>query len=391
MPTVEQDRSAQVGRPPRIAIATPGRSPWSETFIAAHIERLREVVLVLTGGAPPRVVAGGAPLLREGWVGRLLDGVEGRLRGGRTVDLIRHRIAKRLTQDRVEVMLAEYGTSGAEVLEPCKALGIPLVVHFHGFDAHRPKYIDRYGGYRELFAYASALVVVSRAMEQQLLALGAPREKVVYNVYGIDVSRFTPGSPGDAPPHLVAIGRFAAKKAPQLTLRAFRKVLDACPEARLTMAGKGKLWDECVALVQELGMAHAVELPGIVTPERVAELMRNSRAFVQHSVVTPDGDHEGTPLAVLEAMACALPVIATAHAGIADVVQHGERGLLCAEHDVDAMAAHMIGCIRDPQAAARMGLAGRAYVERAHRVEDRVAGLQRILDRAARGEAQVLE
>lgn len=377
--------------PPRIAIAAGGRSPWSETFIAAHIERLREVVLVLTDGAPPRVVAHEGPLLRQGALGRLLDGIEGRLRGGRTVDLLRHRIARRLVQDKVEVMLAEYATSGAEVLAPCRALGIPLVVHFHGFDAHRPKYIDRYGGYRELFAYASALVVVSRAMEQQLLSLGAPREKVVYNVYGIDVARFAAGRPGDAPPHLVAIGRFAAKKAPQLTLRAFRKVLDACPEARLTMAGKGKLWDECVALVQELRMAHAVELPGIVPPERVAELMRNSRAFVQHSVVTPDGDHEGTPLAVLEAMACALPVIATAHAGIADVVLHGERGLLCAEHDVDAMAAHMIHCIRDPQAAARMGLAGRAYVERAHRVEDRVAGLQRILERAVRGEAQVPE
>jgi glycosyltransferase involved in cell wall biosynthesis len=371
--------------PPRIAICTPGRSPWSETFIAAHIERLEDVVLVLTGGAPPRVVAGDGPLLREGFVGRLLDGLESRMRGGLMVDLVRHRIGRRLRRDHIAVVLAEYGTSGAEVLDPVKALGLPLVVHFHGFDAHRPKYTERYGGYRALFAYASAIVAVSRAMEQALLELGAPREKVLYNPYGIDVERFPAGDPAAAPPRFAAIGRFTAKKAPQLTLQAFRKVLDQRPQARLTMAGQGKLWEECRVLIRDLGMEHAVELPGIVTPERVSELMRGSRAFVQHSITTPEGDKEGTPLAVLEAMACALPVVATRHTGIADTVAHGERGLLCEEHDVEAMAAHMVALVDDPTAAAAMGRAGRAYVEREHRVEHRVGVLQRILERAAEG------
>ena len=83
-------------------------------------------------------------------------------------------------------------------------------------------------------------------------------------------------------------------------------------------------------------------LCGVRTPEEVAGLMRSSRAFVQHSVVTANGDSEGTPLAVLEAMASGLPVVATRHAGIADVVAHGERGLLSAEGDVETMAAHLL-------------------------------------------------
>jgi glycosyltransferase involved in cell wall biosynthesis len=272
---------------------------------------------------------------------------------------------------------------GAEVLGACEATGIPLVVHFHGFDAHRTDYIERYGRYRELFRYAKALVVVSRAMEAQLLALGAPRAKVIYNCYGIDVERFVPGDAATAPPHFTAVGRFADKKAPHLTLQAFRKVLDLRPEAKLTMVGQGRLWEECNRLVQESGMQHAVDLCGVKRPEEIVALLHGSRAFVQHSVVTTTNDHEGTPLAVLEAMATAVPVVATRHAGIADVVEHGERGLLCAEHDVDAMARHMVRLIDDPAEAQRMGRAGRAYVEVFHRVEVQVAALQRILQHAA--------
>ena len=71
---------------------------------------------------------------------------------------------------------------------------------------------------------------------------------------------------------------------------------------------------------------------------------------------------EGTPLAVLEAMATGLPVVSTYHAGIPDVVAHGERGLLSAEYDIDAMADHLVQLIDHPEQAASMGQAGRAYV-----------------------------
>lgn len=367
----------------RIALASPAENAWSETFIAAHIERLNKVELLLSGGVPPRNASLGGPLVRSAGPGKLYDRLVGRRFGG-APGLARHRLVDRLRSFKPDVMLAEYGNMGAEIAGSCERAGVPLVVHFHGFDAHRPDYIQRYGGYRDLFRYASALVVVSRAMEAQLLAIGAPREKVIYNCYGIDVDRFTPGRPDLAPPHFLAVGRFAEKKAPQLTITAFSQVVALRPEARLTMVGQGKLWEHCQQLVSELGLVGSVDLCGVKKPDEIARLMHGSRAFVQHSVVTADNDHEGTPLAVLEAMASAVPVVATRHAGIADVVVDGERGLLCAEHDVEAMARHMVALIDDPEQALRMGLAGRAYVEVAHRVEVQVAHLQRILMRAAR-------
>lgn len=366
----------------RIVIASPAENAWSETFIAAHIDRLRTTQLLISGGVPPRNTSHGAPLARTAGFAGYWDRLMGKRFGG-VPGLIRHRLAKRLRTERPQVVLAEYGNMGAEILPSCEAAGVPLVVHFHGFDAHRDDYVERYGRYEAMFRYASALVVVSRAMEARLLELGAPREKVIYNCYGIDVDRFVPGRPDLAPPHFLAIGRFAEKKAPHLTITAFAKVLAARPEAKLTMVGQGKLWDRCKRLVEELGLEQAVDLCGVKRPAEIVELFHRSRAFVQHSVVTASNDHEGTPLAVLEAMATGVPVVSTRHAGIADVVAHGERGLLGAEHDVEAMANHMIELIDDPVRALAMGQAGRAYVEVAHRVEVQVGNLQRILERAA--------
>lgn len=372
------------GRRLRIVLASPAENAWSETFIAAHIERLHTVELLLSGGVPPRNASRGGALVRQDGLGAIVDRAMGRLRGGMP-ELIRRRLGQRLRREAPDVVLAEYGTMAAEIVAPCKAANVPLVAHFHGFDAHRTDYLARYDQYRDLFAYASALIVVSRAMEAQLIAIGAPREKVIYNCYGIDVDRFVPGRPDQAPPHFVAVGRFADKKAPQLTIRAFHKVASVHPEARLTMVGQGKLWAQCERMVRELGLEQHVDLCGVKRPEEIIALLHASRAFVQHSVVTETNDHEGTPLAVLEAMASGVPVVATRHAGIGDVVEHGVRGLLCAEHDIDAMAENMIRLVRDPARARTLGSAGRAYTESAHRVEVQVANLQRILERVARG------
>ena len=96
------------------------------------------------------------------------------------------------------------------------------------------------------------------------------------------------------------------------------------------------------------------------------------------------GDREGTPLAVLEAMASALPVIASRHAGIADAIEHGVHGLLCAEFDVESMARNMIAIIDDPALAARMGAAGRARAMEHYRMSDSIDRLHAILGRCAR-------
>jgi glycosyltransferase involved in cell wall biosynthesis len=371
--------------PFRLAIATPSANAWSETFIAAHIKRLQGVELVLAGGELPTQVVNGKALRHFGGMALLRDALLAKMRGTDQRGLLKKRIAKELRRARIDAVLAEYGTTAHALLEPCAEAGIPLVAHFHGFDAHKESAREATGGYKALFQQAAALVVVSRAMEQRLLALGAPRDKLVYNCYGIDVERFTAGRPAAAPPHFVAIGRFVDKKAPHLTLSAFERLLERVPDARLTIAGQGPLWESCQQRVRSGRLQGKVDLCGIKPPEEVAALLRGARAFVQHSVTALSGDMEGTPLAVLEAMATGIPVVSTRHAGIPDVVQHERHGLLCEEFDADGMAAHMERLALDAALAGRLGAEGRATAEREHRVEDSIERLQAVLDRAAAG------
>lgn len=365
---------------PRIALISPNRNAYSETFIAAHIARLQGLELVLTDGHLPKRTAAGEPLVSEA----LWQRFRRKLTGTTQVQALSARITKLLRGHRINVVLAEYGPTGEALWPICERLDLPLVVHFHGIDAFHVKLLADNKGYTRTLSKAAAIVVVSHEMEEQLLELGAPRHRLHYVRYGVDLDRFRPHRPDQAPSHFLSVGRFVDKKAPALTLLAFHKAWEQERSIRLTMAGNGPLWESTRQLVTALGLESAVELPGAVSHDRVSELMAASRAFVQHSVVTADNDHEGTPLSVLEALASGMPVVATRHAGIPDVVEHGVSGLLCGEREVDVMAAHLLTLARDPDLALRMGQAGRLRAERDHRQQERIAQLQAILGAAAR-------
>src|SRR5690606_12856109 len=126
------------------------------------------------------------------------------------------RMVELLKAEQVQVLLAEYGPMGDALVSACRDAKVPLVVHFHGYDAHMHPIVEAAGGYKALFAAAAAIVVVSRGMEARVLELGAARERVHYNCYGIDLEHFTASDPDQAPPHFLAVGRFVEKKAPQL-------------------------------------------------------------------------------------------------------------------------------------------------------------------------------
>lgn len=356
----------------------------TETFIRAHIERLPARVSVIQA-LPPRLDVGGAPravpvplgrrIVRR--IRRRLDGPPG-LEDHWTEDYTRL-----LEAADADVVLAEYGTTGVRVREACRRLDVPLVVHFHGFDAYRDTLLAEFGdAYRRLFADAAALVAVSEPMRRQLVALGAPPDRVVVNPCSVDPGAFSAHDPAAAPPVFVAVGRFVEKKAPHLLLLAFAEVRRRCPEARLRMIGDGRLFGVAEDLVGALGLEDAVELLGAQPHARVQEVLREARAFVQHSVTAASGDSEGMPVSILEAGASGLPVVATLHAGIPDAVVDGETGLLVPERDVAAMAEGMLRLATDPSLAARLGAAARARIAERYSHAYRTDRLWRVLDAA---------
>jgi glycosyltransferase involved in cell wall biosynthesis len=112
--------------------------------------------------------------------------------------------------------------------------------------------------------------------------------------------------------------------------------------------------------------------------------MREARAFVQHSLVAPDGDSEGSPVAVMEAQLSGLPVVATLHGGIPEVVEEGVTGFLLPEDDVDAMAEAMARFAVDPSLAGQLGKAGRQRALGRFTVRHHLEQVTALLHRVAR-------
>jgi colanic acid/amylovoran biosynthesis glycosyltransferase len=287
-------------------------------------------------------------------------------------------------RNNINVVLAEYGVTGSAALGICQELKIPLVVHFHGHDAYSRLVLDRYQQrYKEMFAYCSAIIAVSRHMVDQLIKLGAPREKIFYNAYGVDVAKFKQTSLLTCPLQVIAVGRFVEKKAPYLTILAFKKVLDALPDARLVMIGDGVLHDVCRKIITSLHIEHAVILTGVMNHDQVAQLIQQSRVFVQHSLVPKSGDSEGTPVSVLEAGASGLPVVSTRHAGIIDAVIHGKTGFLVDEGNIDGMSEYVHQLLTNPELAVEMGKHAREYISENFNMESSIKNLRAILDKYA--------
>ena len=133
------------------------------------------------------------------------------------------------------------------------------------------------------------------------------------------------------------------------------------------------------SLVLELGLEGQVCFLGVCSQDRVAKLMREVRCFVQHSLVAPDGDSEGNPVAVMEAQLSGLPVVATRHAGIPEVVLEGQSGLLVDEGDEESMAQAMAQFVLDPELAARFGECGRQRIQEGFTIEHHLHQVTQLL------------
>lgn len=363
---------------PKIAIISPNKEAVSESFIRAHIEGLNFEKDVLWGGHVP-VEYNGRPIYRRTAAAAALRRLSC---FRRRIDFEKHAVAKLLRKLAPDLVFAEYGQTGAEMTDVCRRLDLPLVVHFHGYDAYRDDVLAAYRErYRAMFRHAARVIAVSHAMEDQLRKLGAPEQKLVYSpcgpqpfLYGV--------APDFASGRLLAVGRFVHKKAPFLTILAFKKALAARPGLTLTMVGGGPLLDTCKMMARALGLEGALSFAGPVDHGRIHEFFAAACCFVQHSVTAPDNDSEGTPVGVLEACASGLPVVATRHAGIQDIIVHGQTGLLVDEFDVDGMADAIIALAGSRETARRMGDAGRAFVAEHFSLQGHLARLERAIREA---------
>ncbi|MFJ8043014.1 glycosyltransferase family 4 protein [Kitasatospora sp. NPDC096147] len=243
----------------------------------------------------------------------------------------------------------------------------PAVLTYHAGSMHKGEpgsgLADRLiGGYERavlprVFRRAKALVAVSPVS----LAAGQPH--AVQITPGVDTARFTPGPPASGRPRtLLYVGRMdrtSAWKGVDVLVEAFARLADL-PDARLRLVGGGDAVPELLALAGRLGVAERVEAVGELTGEQLVSEVRGAAVLALPSRT----EAESFGMALVEAMACATPVVGSAVGGIPHVVTEGETGLLVAPGDAGALAAACRRLLTDGELADRLGAAGRREVER---------------------------
>lgn len=291
---------------------------------------------------------------------------------------LRHSLLTFLQSEKIDVVLAEYGPVGASILDVCQELNLPLITHFHGFDASRYSTLSEMTeGYTKLFAGASAIIAVSKRMKDDLVSLGCDPHKIKLIYYGAHPDFFAV-VPNYESNNLLMVGRLTDQKAPHLSLLAFAKVAKKHPQIRLRIVGDGELRSVCRDLIQALGLSGRVDMLGSGGRELVLREFSNSLMFLQHSIEAVSGDREGTPVAILEAGASGLPVVSTRHAGIPDVVTP-ETGMLVEEGDVEAMAEAICRLIEDRKLASRIGLTARTHVAESFSMGIHIDAIQSVM------------
>lgn len=351
----------------KTALLVTNRNKYSETFIQSHIRLLANVVVYSDGYFPTSISEDRG----KTWSFLPKD-------KDRESELIQS-----WKDNNIKTVLAEYGPAGVEVMAACKKANLPLVVHFHGFDAYRDDCLNHYReGYKELFQLASKIIVVSKDMESQLLSLGCSSEKMELLPYGIDTDFFSQPNANDNRKDFIACGRFVPKKSPLLTIRAFAMVVDKHPTAKLTFVGDGELLDAAITLSKELNLEKNIEFKGVLSPNDVANELQKHAVFVQHSVKTDQNDSEGTPLSILEAASTGLAIVATNHAGISDVISDEESGFLVDEGNINLMGQRMIQLLDDEKLRFQLGANARLTVLDRHLQSDYIASIERFLKEA---------
>ncbi len=341
-----------------IAVLSYNQNKYSETFIRNQVKHLNGNIHYLYGGELPGFYNNEQRFLKKDFFSRGQRWFQGLLFNRTEYEQHKEAVEKYLLKNKMDIVIANYSVTALPVMEMCQRNGIPLIVHFHGWTAYRKSILAKYGKeYPRLFQIAAAIVAVSFDMKKQLESLGAPSEKIHVLRCGADETLFTYSNHVNNPPVYFSPGRFCETKNPELTIKAFALVKVQIPEAKLIMAGGDEgLLQKCIQLAQMLNLKDSVVFKQPLAHGDIYLQMKNAAALVLHSATTIEGEKEGTPVTTLEAALSGLPVVATRHAGIAEVFEHNKTALLSDEFDVAGMAANMTRIVLDKKSAETIAL-----------------------------------
>jgi glycosyltransferase involved in cell wall biosynthesis len=271
-----------------------------------------------------------------------------------------------LSETRARLLHIYFGQIAVHLLPLIRAWDNPSIVSFHGADVMVDMNKAAYRSATLKMLDAVKLVLVrSESLRRALIDLGCDPKKIEIQRTGIPLEEFSfreRAAPKNGEWRFVQAGRLIEKKGLPVTLRAFEVFVRQYPNATLTIAGEGPLLRELETLARELKIR--VSFTGFVSQDRLREIYQRSHIFLHPSQTGRDGNQEGIPNSMLEAMATGLPVFATEHGGIPEAIEHGVTGVLVPERDEFALVETLLDAVQNSGFLSRIARSGAGAVRK---------------------------
>jgi colanic acid/amylovoran biosynthesis glycosyltransferase len=266
----------------------------------------------------------------------------------------------------VEIVHCHFGHIGRLGLAVKRQMPVDpaLVVTFHAFELVKPwsQPLDRF--YGPIFRSDARLLPICGSWRTRLISAGASRQRTFVHHMGVDIPeggcvrpRNTQGTT-----RLVMVGRMVEKKGHRTAIEALGKLRDRRPDIRFRcdMIGSGPLFEAVSASVREQGLEDVVRLHGSKPHAETLRTIEAADVLLLPSMIAADGDMEGIPIVLMEAMARGVPVISTRHSGIPELVEDSRSGLLTPEGDSTSLAEAITRVLTDADLRQRLSAGARA-------------------------------
>ena len=268
-----------------------------------------------------------------------------------------------------DIIHCHFGPNGnlAVLLKNLGILKGKIITTFYGYDL--TSYVKKSGKevYKELFRKGDLILSISSDFKERLIELGCSEGKILIHHLGINSDKFKFRSSNtiknDDTIQILSIARLVEKKGIIYGIEAVRKLLRQFPNIKYLIAGEGPLKHELSDYIEKVQLNANVKLLGSKKQAEILDLMKYANLFLAPSVTSKSGDEEGTPVAIMEALASGVPVVSTYHSGIPELVIPGKTGLLANEHDSNDLAKKIEYLFQHPQKAQYMVSEGRKHIE----------------------------
>ena len=283
----------------------------------------------------------------------------------------------RLVRERAITHLhAHFGSASATVARMAAQFAeIPYSVTLHAKDIFHESVNAE--DLRQKLADASAVITVSDYNASHLRQqFGTANLRRIYN--GIDLTRFPYASPAERPPVIVAVGRLVEKKGFIHLIEACHRLVQDDRSFRCHIIGEGEQEEELQGRIAALGLANVIKLLGPCPQRETIQHIQKATLLAAPCIVGKDGNRDGLPTVLIEAMALGTPCISTDVTGIPEIVRDGVTGLLVPPADVPALAGAMQLLMSDPLLRVRLAERARSLVESDFEIHSNAAQLRKL-------------